>query len=84
MSAPGVGALTSLAFVATVEDPQRFGKSLSIGSYIGLTPKRYQSGDRDVTAAIWSRAAAVLASRCVSSTKDRPPEAPGCLMVAPS
>jgi len=52
MSVPGVGPLTSLAFVATVEDPQRFGKSRSIGSYVGLTPKRYQSGDRDVTGAI--------------------------------
>nr|WP_305038002.1 IS110 family transposase [Neorhizobium galegae] len=52
MSVPGVGPLTSLAFVATVEDPQRFRTSRSIGSYIGLTPKGYQSGDRDVTGSI--------------------------------
>ena len=52
MSVPGVGPLTSLAFVATVEDPQRFGASRSIASYLGLTPRRYQSGERDVTGSI--------------------------------
>ncbi|WP_174047258.1 transposase [Agrobacterium tumefaciens] len=44
--------IPALAFVAIVEDPGRFRTANSIGSYIGLTPKRYQSGDRVVTGSI--------------------------------
>ena len=41
---PGVGPITSLAFVLTVEDPVRFTKSREIGPYLGLVPRRRQSG----------------------------------------
>ena len=47
MSVPGVGALTSLAFMTAIEDPGKFRKSRSVGAYLGLTPKRYQSGETD-------------------------------------
>ena len=43
----GVGALTALTFVLTLEDPYRFEKSRSVGAYLGLVPARDQSGDRD-------------------------------------
>ena len=43
----GVGALTALTFVLTLEDPYRFAKSRSVGAYLGLVPARDQSGDRD-------------------------------------
>ena len=43
----GVGPLTSLAFVLSVEDPGRFKKSRRVGSWIGLCPKVQASGDRD-------------------------------------
>ena len=43
----GVGALTSLAFVLTLEQSDRFETSRSVGPYIGLTPKRDQSGGTD-------------------------------------
>lgn len=43
----GVGPLTALAFVLTLEEPQRFEKSRSVGAYLGLTPKRDQSGETD-------------------------------------
>ena len=43
----GVGPLTALTFVLTVEDPYRFEKSRSVGAYLGLVPARDQSGDRD-------------------------------------
>lgn len=49
MSIPGVGALTSLAFVTAVEDPGKFRTSRNVGAYFGLTPKRYQSGETDVS-----------------------------------
>src|SRR5215216_3206429 len=43
----GVGALTALTFVLTLEDPYRFAKSRSVGAYLGLVTARDQSGDRD-------------------------------------
>jgi transposase len=47
MTVPGVGTVVALAFVATIEDPARFRRSSSVGAYLGLTPRRYQSGDVD-------------------------------------
>jgi len=43
----GVGALTSLAYVLTLEDPQRFKKSREVGPALGLVPRRDQSGGHD-------------------------------------
>jgi transposase len=43
----GVGPLTALTFVLTIEDPYRFQRSRSVGAYLGLVPARDQSGDRD-------------------------------------
>ena len=40
----GIGVLTALTFVLTVEDPYRFEKSRSVGAYLGLVPARDQSG----------------------------------------
>lgn len=43
----GVGVLTALVFVLTIEEPSRFERSRTVGSYLGLTPGRHQSGDSD-------------------------------------
>ena len=43
----GVGVLTALTFVLTLEDPHRFAKSRVVGAYLGLVPASDQSGDRD-------------------------------------
>jgi transposase len=43
----GIGPLTALTFVLTLEDPSRFERSRSLGAYLGLVPARDQSGDRD-------------------------------------
>jgi len=43
----GIGPLTALCFVLTLEDPYRFEKSRSVGAYLGLVPAMDQSGDRD-------------------------------------
>ena len=43
----GVGPLTALAFLLVIEDPKRFPRRRSLGSYVGLTPKRDQSGAGD-------------------------------------
>jgi transposase len=47
MSVPGIGALSVLAYVSTVEDPARFRRSRSVGAHCGLTPRQYQSGEID-------------------------------------
>ena len=41
----GVGPITSLAYVLTLEDPQRFASSREVGPYLGLVPKQEDSGD---------------------------------------
>jgi len=44
---PGVGPVTSMGFVLSLEDPARFTKSRAVGAYLGLTAKRDQSGQTD-------------------------------------
>jgi transposase len=43
----GVGVLTSLTFVLSLEDPDRFKKSRTVGAYLGLVPGKDQSGEQD-------------------------------------
>lgn len=47
MTAPGVGPIVALSFVTAIDTPHRFRKSEDVGSYLGLTPKKYQSGELD-------------------------------------
>jgi transposase len=47
MSVPGVGTMTATAFAAAVEDPANFKNSRAVGAWVGLTTKRYQSGEVD-------------------------------------
>ena len=44
MSIPGVGAMTATSFTTAIEDPNNFKKSRSVGAWLGLTTRRYQSG----------------------------------------
>jgi|TARA_R110002051_G_scaffold22185_1_gene57735 transposase len=60
MTVPGVGAVTAFAFVATIDDPSRFRSSRAVGAYLGLTPRRYQSGERDVSGRISKRGDATM------------------------
>jgi transposase len=41
----GVGPITALAYVLTLENPARFAKSRDVGPYLGLVPKQEDSGD---------------------------------------
>src|SRR4051794_19574869 len=47
MSIPGVGAVTATSFATAIEDPGNFRKSRSVGAWLGLTARRYQSGEVD-------------------------------------
>ena len=52
MTTPGVGVIVALTYVAAMDDPGRFRSSKAVGAHFGLTPKRYQSGETDVTGRI--------------------------------
>jgi len=52
MTVPGVGPITALCYLATIDDPARFRKSRSVGAYVGLTTRRYASGETDRTGRI--------------------------------
>jgi transposase len=52
MTTPGVGVIVALTFVAAIDDPARFRSSKMVGAHFGLTPRRYQSGETDVTGRI--------------------------------
>jgi transposase len=44
---PGVGAITATCFVSVVDDPERFARADQVAAYLGLTPRRWQSGEVD-------------------------------------
>src|SRR6202008_4782054 len=52
MTVPGVGPITALCYLATIDDPARFKKSRNVGAYLGLTTRRYASGETDRTGRI--------------------------------
>lgn len=52
MTVPGVRPIVALAFTSIIDEPTRFTKFKSVGAYLGLTPRRYQSGEKDVTGSI--------------------------------
>ncbi|WP_241560142.1 IS110 family transposase [Solirhodobacter olei] len=47
MSVPGIGTITALGFVATLDDPARFRRVSDVGAFLGLTPRRYLSSEVD-------------------------------------
>lgn len=47
MTVPGVGPVVALAYIATLDDEARFKRATDVGAFLGLTPRRYQSGDTD-------------------------------------
>ena len=60
MSVPGVGPVTALAFASTIDEPGRFAKSRAVGAYVGLTARRYQSGEMDYSGRISKHGDAML------------------------
>jgi transposase len=52
MTVPGVGALVAITFTSAIDDPARFTSCKAVGAHFGLTPRKDQSGETDVTGAI--------------------------------
>jgi len=71
-SVPCVGPITALAFAAAIEDPGRFRRSRDVGAYLGLTPRRWQSGEKDIVGVI-SKQGDAMARHCLY-------EAANCLL----
>jgi transposase len=80
MSIPGIGAITATAFTTAIERPDNFKKSRSVGAWIGLTTRRYQSGevdhdghisrrgDRHLRGLLYEEAAVILTRSSTDST----------------
>jgi transposase len=52
MTTTGVGAVVSLTYASAIDDPGRFKRSKMVGAHFGITPKKYQSGETDITGRI--------------------------------
>jgi transposase len=52
MTTPSVGAVVAITYKTALDDPHRLKKSRNAGPLFGLTPRRYQSGETDVTGGI--------------------------------
>ena len=52
MTSPGVGPIVALTYASAIDDPGRFRSSKAVGALFGLTPRKYQSGETDVTGRI--------------------------------
>ena len=62
MTVPGIGPITALAFHAAIDEVGRFPRSRSVGAYVGLTPRRYASGEVDWSGRISKRGDPMLRS----------------------
>lgn len=78
MTVPGIGPVTALAYASTIGDAGRFAKSRSVGAYLGLTARRWQSGEVDYTGRISRQGDSMLrsllyeAANCMLSVVRRP------------
>jgi transposase len=52
MTTPAVGPIVALTYACAIDDPGRFKSSKAAGPHFGLTPRKYQSGQTDVTGRI--------------------------------
>jgi transposase len=66
---PGVGPITALYFILKIEDPKRFAKVRDVGAFVGLCPRRDQSGENDPQLRITKRGDAYLRRLLVSAAQ---------------
>ena len=66
---PGVGPITALYFVLKIQDPARFDRVRDVGAFIGLCPRRNQSGENDPQLRISKRGDAYLRRLLVSAAQ---------------
>src|ERR1700691_2269170 len=69
MTIPGVAPLTALAFKTFVDRPERFQRSKAVGAAVGLTPRKYASGEVDYDGHITKCGDAFLRSHLFEAAK---------------
>ncbi len=78
-SVPSVGPVTAAAFVATIDDAQRFRRAHQVEAYLGLVPREFSSGESQhrghITKAGHARMRWLLIQVAVSILRRRPPQA---------
>jgi Transposase IS116/IS110/IS902 family len=76
LSTPGVGAIVALTDVAAIDDPGRLRSSKAAGAHFGLTPKKYHSGETDITGRV-SKVGAAGVRAVLYEAAHRDPDPPG-------
>src|SRR5208282_6610823 len=69
MTAPGIGPLTALLYKTSIDRPQRFARSKAVGAAVGLTPRKYASGEVDYDGHITKCGDAFLRSHLFEAAK---------------
>jgi transposase len=80
MEVPGVGPICALSFYTAIEDPDRFAATSDVGAYLGLTPRRYQSGDYSITRGITKTGSSLTRTHLVGSAMILKTRGPDCAL----
>ena len=71
MTMPGVGPVIALTYTSAIDDPERFRRSKDVGPWVGLTPGREQSGERDIVGRIHASTASQVSSHACPAPASR-------------
>jgi transposase len=80
MEVPGVGPITALSFYTAIEDPTRFRKNADVAAYLGLVPRRYQSGGVSRTLGITKTGSKLTRTHLVGAAMSFARHAPECAL----
>lgn len=80
MEVPGVGPICALSFYSAIEDPGRFRSASDVGAYLGLIPRRYQSGDFSKTRGITKNGSKLTRANLFTAATVFGTRAPDCAL----
>ena len=80
MQVPGIGPICAVSFYTAIEEPHRFGKNSDVGAYLGLVPRRYQSGQTSKTLGITKTGSKLTRSHLVTAATLFSRYAPDCAL----
>lgn len=78
MEVPGVGPICALSFYTAIEDPRRFNAASHVGGYLGLSPRRHQSGAGSRTGGITKSGSKLTRTNLVTAATVFGNSAPDC------
>ena len=80
MQVPGVGPICALSFYSAIEDPARFRAAADVAAYLGLVPRRYQSGAVSRTHGITKAGSKLTRTHLVTAATVFGTAAPDCAL----